>query len=85
MFLRFAVIGVCLALIAFVLTQLIVPAILNQPLLALFRRESRLDRAKRLKAEAVDRKRATQLESETLQLETEERKMRDEAFERLNR
>lgn len=80
MALRFVVISLCIALIALVVTQLIYPALLNQPLFGMFRAENRLDRARRLKTEAAARKLATQLESDALKLGMEEKKIREEAF-----
>jgi hypothetical protein len=83
MLLRFAFFALGLGIVVFAVMQLIMPAILDKPALSWFRREGRLERAKRLKTEALERKAATLAEIEAIQIEAEAKKMKDEAFTKL--
>lgn len=83
MLLRLSLFIVGFVLFYLSVAQLIVPALLNKPILTLFRGESRLERAKRLKAEALERKEATKAEVDAIKIETESKQLRDEAFKDL--
>lgn len=83
MLLRLSLFIVGFVLFYLSVAQLIVPALLGKPILTLFRGENRLDKAKRLKAEALERKEATLTEVEAIKIETESKQLRDEAFKDL--
>ena len=84
MLLRFAFFVLGLAIFIFALQQLILPALFDRPILSLFR-EGRLERAQRLKAEALEKQMAAQTEVEAIQIEQNTKRLRDEALEKLTK
>jgi len=76
----FFVVGI--AFFIFAVTQLILPALFNKPVLGLFRR-SRLEKALLLKEQALERREAMKVEVETIEIEKAAKRMRDEAFAQL--
>lgn len=83
MLFRLVLVALSIGLLVFMATQIIWPAIVNQPFFPFFRGESRLEKAERLKAEALAQKRAAETEAETIKLEIEAQRIRDEAFDDL--
>ncbi len=83
MLFRLLLILLSIGLVVFVVTQIMWPAIVNRPLFPLFRAETRLARAERLKAEALAEKEAAEAEAETIRLDTAAQRIRDEAFNNL--
>lgn len=83
MLFRLLLISLSIGLVVFMVTQVMWPAIVNRPFFPLFRAESRLARAERLKAEALAEKEAAEAEAATIKLDTEAQRIRDEAFNNL--
>lgn len=67
------------------LTQVVVPSILGWPVFSLFRKESRLARAERLRREALDRKKAAEREAETFRVEADAARVDADALDELTR
>jgi len=80
MLFRLALILVSIGLVILTITQLVWPAFTNRPFFPIFRKESALSRAARLKAEALEQKETAELEAEAIRLDTEAQKIRDQAF-----
>lgn len=63
--------------------QVLWPTLQNRPLFPLFRRESRLQRAERLRVEALEKRQVAEREAEVLRVVTEAEDLDAEVFQRL--
>jgi hypothetical protein len=68
-----------------ILTQVLWPAFRSRPLFPLFKGESRLQRAERLRVEALERKQAAQREAAALHATTEAEAVDVEIIQRLTK
>lgn len=65
------------------ITQVVFPALFSRRLFPLFRKESRLERAERLRVEALERRKAAEQEAEALRVEIDAEKVDSEMLREL--